>query len=371
VTRILWLTPFSPGPADSGARLRVAALARGLTGRGHQVDVVDLGASGTGARRLQYALGHPMDEVRPDRVGRAILAGTDWREVAAVVVTQPYLGRLLELVPQHVPVVLDAHNVEGDLRADLAALRGPVGRAVLTVDARRLRRVEEATLGRATVTVAVSAADAQALRALSPTADVRVVPSGADGNLQPVSPSATSMDVVMVGHLAYGPNVDAVLWTARSIWPRVVERVPGARLVVVGRSPARAVRAALDPLPHAELVADPPEVRPYYTSAAVAFVPLRLGSGTRLKVLEALALGVPVVSTAKGVEGLELAPGSALVAEGAAGLAAALVEVLEDPALRGRLAAAGLAQARGPLSWERAVDALEAVIGELARTAQR
>jgi polysaccharide biosynthesis protein PslH len=113
---------------------------------------------------------------------------------------------------------------------------------------------------------------------------------------------------VFVGLMRYHANVDGAVWFAHEIWPAIRNRFPGKILTIVGANPAPEV-LALSTQPQIEVTGTVPDVKPYYADAFAAIVPLRVGGGTRLKILEAMAAGVPVVSTAIGAEGLDVQPG--------------------------------------------------------------
>lgn len=171
-------------------------------------------------------------------------------------------------------------------------------------------------------------------------AEVAAAPVAASGPL-----------VLFVGSLAYGPNVDAVRWMAEEIVPRLRRLAPRAVVRVVGRGPGDDVRAWCAAA-GIELVADAPSLAPHHHAARVVLAPLRSGGGTRIKILESLAYGVPVVATAQAVEGLELDSGAGVaVAADADGLALALAALLRDPAeaaRRGAAARATWARRHGP-----------------------
>ncbi len=158
--------------------------------------------------------------------------------------------------------------------------------------------------------------------------------------LQPVDTGETN-DVVFTGALFWYPNVDAVIWFASRIWPLIRREVPVARFAIVGREPAAEVQI-LGGLSGVEVVPNVADVRPYLARAAVCVAPLRCGGGTRLKILEALASGRPVVSTSVGVAGLELIGGRDLcVVDDPPAFAAACVELLRNSDLRTSLGQAG------------------------------
>jgi glycosyltransferase involved in cell wall biosynthesis len=152
----------------------------------------------------------------------------------------------------------------------------------------------------------------------------------------------------------YFPNSEAAVFFANQIWPHVRERMAGAELTIVGANPGPGVRALGD-LPGVKVTGMVPDLRPYYRDALAAVVPLRTGGGTRLKILEAMAAGVPVVSTPLGAEGLGVSDGEhALLVEAGdgEGWAAALVGLAERPERRRQLTEEGLRLVKGRYDWE-------------------
>jgi glycosyltransferase involved in cell wall biosynthesis len=168
----------------------------------------------------------------------------------------------------------------------------------------------------------------------------------------------------------YPPNVDAVVWFCDAVLPRVQAAVPGASFDIVGRRPGPEV-AALARRPGVRVHADVPDVRPHLAAARAVVVPVRMGSGTRIKALEAMAAGRPVAGTSVGLAGLDLCDGvHALVADDPAGLAAAVVRLLtDDEAARG-LAARARAFVAERYAWSVVAGRfLEALLGPAASRA--
>jgi glycosyltransferase involved in cell wall biosynthesis len=219
------------------------------------------------------------------------------------------------------------------------------------------RRFEAAMAGAYDVVFVPSDADAAALdgRAV-------VIPNGVDPTRFRPTPLPASATIAFTGTLSWWPNVDGLTWFCRQVLPRIRDRVADARLDIVGRAPLPEVEA-LARLPGVAVHADVPSVVPWLEGARAAVVPVRIGSGTRLKALEAMAAGRPVAGTAVGMEGLGIDNGvHALVADDPAPLADAVVRLLTDEALASRIAAAGADHARHRFAWDavgrRFVDAL-------------
>src|SRR5262249_8608746 len=179
---------------------------------------------------------------------------------------------------------------------------------------------------------------------------------------------AGSRTILYLGSLDWRPNLDALTLLLDDIFPRVRARVPEARLAVVGRSPPEWLRQRVRSLPGVELHADVPDVRPYLAQSAVMAVPLRIGGGSRLKILEALAAGLPVVSTRIGAEGLALRPGQDYtLADTTQEMSSALVDCLVRPEEARRQAEEGRQTVSGRYDWASLADRLERV-GEKACT---
>ena len=231
-------------------------------------------------------------------------------------------------------------------------------RLLKQVDARRARRLERWAVDAYDATIAVSDDDARQLGT-----DI-VVPNGVDTDAIRPTPLPDRPALVFVGTLGFLPNVEGIRWFCEQVLPEVARAVPDVRLTVVGRDPVPEVRALASD--RVEVVASPPSVLPYVQQARVALVPIRIGSGTRLKALEAMAAGRPVVGTTIGLDGLGIVDGEhALVRDDAAGTAAAVTRLLQDDATAQRLVARGRAHVEQHYGWptigNRLVEHLEAV----------
>ncbi len=241
-------------------------------------------------------------------------------------------------------IVYDAHNVEHRIvqRQAQTSGHGPT-RIVLERESRRLEEYETRACTDSALVLAVSEVDAQALTALTGgRARVVPLPIAVDAAAVPaVSGPADDPVVLFVGGLDWPPNADAVEYFLREAWPRVRQAVPAARLHVVGRAEAR-LAARWGGTPGVTFTGRVDDVAPWFASSRVVVVPIRSGSGLRVKILDAFARQRPVVATRIGAEGLAVEHGqNILLADDPEALAREVTRVLTDKALAGRLARAG------------------------------
>lgn len=228
-----------------------------------------------------------------------------------VVLMQAHVGRFaVPFVEAGVPVILDQQNVESEISAEVARLAPTwMGRARARLDIWKWHSYERGLVGIVQRTVAVSELDATTFRRLVPSASVAVRPSGADlRSLEFVDHAMNRGDrLIMTGTLGYLPNLDAAQWMVDRILPRVRRTRPSARLTLVGASAPDSLRERGGGA--VEVVGRVPDVRPYLEGADLFVAPLRAGGGTRLKLLEAFAVGLPVVATTKASAGIAVRHG--------------------------------------------------------------
>jgi hypothetical protein len=232
-----------------------------------------------------------------------------------------------------VPVVLRAQNVESDLWAATASLTPGWKGRLIAREARRLARWEGEAVRRVTATLPLSEQDAARLRQLAGGGSIRVVRAP----FPELAPGSSTLPgdppVVLLASRGWLPNEDSVRWFLGEVWSAVRAEVPGAVLHVFGGEPEG------EGVVHHPPPADSAEA---FAPGSILAVPLRIGSGVRMKVLEAWARGVPVVGTSAAVSGLEVEDGrEALVADGAAGLARAVARLHREPGLAQRLVEEG------------------------------
>jgi glycosyltransferase involved in cell wall biosynthesis len=244
---------------------------------------------------------------------------------------------------------MDAHNVEAQVAERLAEVsRWPL-RGVLRWQAAAIARLEARTAQGVDAVLCCSELDAAAFRRAG-AREIHLVPNGVElrqlpGSLEPRD------TVAFVGSFDWRPNVDAAVVLAREIWPRLRQACPGLRLALIGRKPPSAVRALA--AGDIEVTGRVDDVAPWLLRSFATAMPLRAGSGTRLKVLEAAAARVPVVATRLATEGLPLVDGTHLLhAEAPEAFVEALLRLRRDPALAARLTEAAWKVAQ-EFDWRR------------------
>ena len=376
--RVLFVASQLPFPLTSGGRIRNYHLMKALAAT-YDVGLVAYGADGApglaelrglvgtlevvpgpapGGPQWQRALdaacafsSRPVVIARYDRpamrrrLERVRSQGYDATVYASLHMGSLWQGLGLEL--------LDTHNVQSVIWARLLAqTRGLVRRAVVWDQFRKMRRYEAALVARFGACLVTSETDGRYLRELNPVARVLTVPNGVDCEYYRCTDPGLPprRQVVFVGSLDWRPNADAVRELCVDIWPRVVAKVPDASLVIVGANPPPAIRAL--ETRSVSVVGQVDDVRPWIASSRVLVVPIRWGSGTRIKILEAMAMGRPVVSTTVGAEGIDAVAGEEiLIADDPAAFAEQVVAVLVDDALLGSIGQRGRRRVECRYDW--------------------
>jgi glycosyltransferase involved in cell wall biosynthesis len=258
-----------------------------------------------------------------------------------------------------------AHNVESLIwRRYTESEANPVKRWYVRQQWRKFERFEEWAYSAATRAVAVSPDDAKLMREEFGAARAEVVENGVDVEFFKPQRDAERdpARLLFLGSLDWRPNLDAVSLLLDDIFPKVRAKVLGASLALVGRRPPDWLRERAAKIPGVKVFADVPDVRPFLATCGMLVVPLRIGGGSRLKILEALATGTPVVSTRVGAEGLQLTPGRDLtVTETPDELADAVLEAIRHPDEAQETADNGRRRVLARYSWEPLANKLDAV----------
>jgi glycosyltransferase involved in cell wall biosynthesis len=263
-----------------------------------------------------------------------------------------------------VPKVVIAHNVESLIWQRYFEVEPkPVKRWYIKRQWHKFERFERRALAAASRVVAVSDQDARLIRGQFAVQRVDVVDNGIDRPyFEAVQANRDPRQILFLGGFDWRPNLDAVELLLEQVFPAVRAAEPSAHLCLVGRRPPETLVRRISTITGVDLHADVPDVRPYLAKSGVMVVPLRIGGGSRLKILEALATGLPVVSTSVGAEGLELVAGRHYVAaDDSEALARKLLACLRDPAPARAMAEQGRQRVLERYDWDHLADRLERV----------
>lgn len=391
--RILWIKSDFLHPTTRGGQIRTLEMLRHLH-RNHEVHYVafdDPGQPEGLARASEYSShAYPVPFRVPDKASlrfygdlarsvfsprplavdrfrsaemRRVLADlTARREFDSIVCD--FLTPAIN-VPDLSRCVLFQHNVESMIWERRAEHAGIPQKTYLETQARRMLRYEGDVCRSVQSVVAVSEADAREMERLYGLKNVGWVPTGvAVDDLRPVPGARThAADILFVGSMDWMPNIDAMQQFVSETLPAIRRSKPNCTLAIVGRKPPRAIRALAENDPLITVTGTVPDVRPYFWGATIFVVPLRVGGGTRLKIYEAMAAGVPVVSTTIGAEGLDVRHGETVrIADGPGEFAEQCLDLLDSRAARVRMAAAAFELVSTRFSWERVTEQFESLL---------
>ncbi len=402
--RILMLTGQLPYPPHAGGALRTYGLIDGLHQAGHTVDLltfVEPGHPNPASTPLAALCGQIVPVPAPRRGIRARLrdlvltgAADMARRFYAPAFVSALQAQLAETqydlvqmesleMAAYLPavkadqpgarIIYDSFNAEFDLqrlmytidRWNLSRLPGAI---YSFIQWRRLVRFEREICRQSDAVIAVSEADAQLFRELAPGVNVHVVPNGIYTREYTQAPQMLDLGpaaLLFTGTMNYRPNVDAILWFAENVLGEILKAVPESRLFVVGNRP----HDWLDSIrqrPEVQVTGYVQDVTPFLHSAAVYVAPLRMGSGTRLKLLQAMAAGCAIVSTRVGAQGLNAAHGrEILLADDADAFARATISLLRDPARRTQIGEAACTLVHDQYDWSVIVPRLLKVYQEM------
>jgi glycosyltransferase involved in cell wall biosynthesis len=387
--RILLLTLVVPNPPDSGPKIKTHYLLRYLAQR-HEVTLVSFvrsAAEAAAARELEglcravYSV--PIRRSRVRDIGYLLASFWSARPFLMLRDESRAMRRMLrDLLAREqfdlahadqlnmapfahatgLPVVLDQHNAVWTIFQRMAAQERGVRRLLLELEWRRLKHYEGRVCRASAAVMTVSEEDRAALEAAGAPQNMLIIPIAVDvAGIQPVQRLPNAQGILSMATMYWPPNIDGVLWFAREVLPLIRRDEPDAPFYIVGARPPDEVRAlTLDATVEVTGYVDDPT--PFLQSSALMIVPLRAGGGMRVKILEALARGIPVVSTSIGAEGIDVTAGEhLLVADEPADFAAAVVRLLRDRAFADQLATHGRRHALARYDWRAVCPAIEPV----------
>jgi polysaccharide biosynthesis protein PslH len=283
------------------------------------------------------------------------------RQVEALVRTEDFDSIVCDFLfpaanlPDLGATVLFQHNVEALIwKRQMDNAAGPAHRFYFRGQYDRMQRYEGQVCRGAKSVIAVSAADVHAMRSLYGVSRIAAVPTGVD--LDYFAPSARPVptaDLVFAGSMDWMPNIDGIQWFVEEVLPLIRKRRPDCSLVIAGRSPTADILRMAAKDSRIRVTGTVSDIRPYLWESAVSIVPLRIGGGTRLKIYEAMAAKIPVVSTNIGAEGLDIRNGDDIhIANSPVEFSERCLALLDDPGARSRMADIAFSIVASRYSWE-------------------
>lgn len=386
---LLMLTPSLPYPPHQGGALRNYGLIHGLHAAGHRITLLSFDSSNTDITTtplddlcIRVETVPPPSRSTLDRLRDLARGGHP--DLARRLTSDLFRQRLIDLLNEirfdlvqfeglemagYLPTVrqtqptarlsYDAHNAEYQLQRVIFEIdrsdprRWPAA-AYSLIQSQRIARFERHVCQQVDCVLAVSDEDAVALRPFRPDGRVAVIPNGIfseNYSGQQEQLDLGSCVLTFTGKMDYRPNVDAMLWFTADVFPLVLAQMPGAKLYIVGQKPHPRLERLRDQ-EHVALTGWVPDVYPFLSATQVYVAPLRMGSGTRLKILEAMAAGCAVAATSLAAAGLPPEARDAIrVADSANDMAEAVVALLRDPGLRQQLGATAQAVVQKYYDW--------------------
>jgi glycosyltransferase involved in cell wall biosynthesis len=397
--RLLFVSPRFLFPLNEGGKIRTVGMLRAMKKDGpfeitlispappdagqHAADIASAcdrffswAPTSTGKlTQVMGVLGSLPASTASDRstAGRAVVAAELAKKPDVVVADFPHSAVLLPARLEPASVMF-THNLEAEILERHAAVATGWRKQVWAREARKMDRFERRTLKRFDSVVAVSQRDEIALAKRYDLPVVRRIETGVDLEFHAYQPPRAEAKVaVFAGAMDSRSNIDGIEFLLRAVWPRVQAVRPDAQMLIAGRNPPPALVAeAADSGMNWRFTGSVADIRPYLHEGDVSLIPLRVGSGTRLKAFEAIASGLPVVSTTLGVEGLGLTPGEHfLAADTRDAFADAILALLADAPRRTAMAEAGRALLEARYSWSVIARQFEEICLEAVGAASR
>ncbi len=392
--KILWVCPTFLHPTTRGGQIRTLGMLRELH-RSHEIHFAALQRPEDGSEGVKrsaeycsrnYPIAHDPPIARSaayyTQAARSAFSGmplavSRWRSAALrrrveQLLKEQRFDRVVcdflaaaPNVPGIERAALFQHNVETIIWERLRDAAGsPLRQLAFRYEATRMLAYERSICRAAGHVIAVSELDADRMRTRFGVSRISAVPTGVDVDFFAPPPDCPSVaDLVFVGSMNWRPNIDGVSYFTQEIMPLILTRKPACRVAIVGRTPPPAITRLAEIHPNLSVTGSVPDIRPYLWGSKVCIVPLRIGGGTRLKIYEAMAARIPVVSTSVGAEGLPVSDGENIVlADEPRQFAEACLSLLEDSDKRRRLAAQAWDRVASHYSWGQAAECFARIL---------
>jgi glycosyltransferase involved in cell wall biosynthesis len=265
----------------------------------------------------------------------------------------PYAFNLKPIFP--FPSVVDAHNVEAMIwKRNRDQVSNPIKKAFFHLQYKKMKRFEKEAFPNFSRVIAVSATDQAMIRQWIPERRIDIIENGVDiSYFSPQNIPEKPYSLVFTGSMDWRPNIDATVSFLKTTYPLILSKAPRTTLTIAGRNPLPEMISTARKYPSVTLTGTISDIRPPIQKAQVFIVPIRIGGGSRLKILEAFAMKKAVVSTSIGAEGIDITPGkNILIADTPAEFSAAVLKLFQDPGLRLRLGKAGRDLVESKYRWK-------------------
>jgi polysaccharide biosynthesis protein PslH len=392
--RLLFVSPRFLFPMDQGGKIRSGNILRGLKNGAFEVTLASPAPAGDAgyAADLDAACDRFVSwpEAAPSRMRRAlalasrlpVAAATDRSAAGSAAVRQALAERpdvvVVDfphadvLMPSRIDAasVMFTHNVEAEIFERHVTRTTGLWRMVWADQSRKMARFEQDSLARYDTVIAVSVRDRDALAKRYRLPVVEAIDTGVDLDFFAMNPPDAAVDpgldggtIVFTATMSWAANVDGIHFLLDEVFPLLLRARPRIKAVIIGRDPPAALSEKIRQRGlNVELTGFVDDIRPYVGQANVYVIPLFVGSGTRIKAFEAMAMGRPVVSTALGVEGLDVTDGENFIrADDAAAFARSILMLIGDAPMRARIAGAARRLMEDRFSWSRVARQFEAI----------
>ena len=391
--KILWICPFFLHPTDRGAQIRTLGTLKELHKR-HNIHFAALNDPHNlegPQRSTEYSSRHfSIEHSAPNRRSIGIIpqlaasmvnpmpmavsryySAKFKREISRLIATEHYDSIVCDFLASAPnltdmgPCVLFQHNVETTIwQRHVAQSPSLLKRVFFQMQTKKMEAYEQKTCRTARHVIAVSEIDASRMRDMFGIGTVTSVSTGVDVEyFAPCGAAPSLSDIVFCGSMDWLPNVDAVEHFLSEVLPLIRQKLPEATFTIAGRSPDARVLKAVQGHTGVSVTGKVEDMRPYLWGSKISVVPIRIGGGTRLKIYECMAAGVPVVSTTVGAEGLRYKDAEDIVlADDASSFAEACIRLLLDDAARRTIAQNALARTQKEFSWEAVSREFESIL---------
>lgn len=377
--KILYLIPYSPANPVFGGALRIYHLLTHLC-KYHDVTVAGFSTPEEERELIKqfprlagktHFVNYPYSDKskRWSLIQSLFTTHSCWHQVTRSKPFQEKLDRLLaaesfDIIQSEFPVmamfrnnspaikIIDSHNVEYDNFKRMAKVKNPFKKLFYHLEAYKFYREETAVCRQQDALLVTSERDISIFNQTVPGVSKYLIPNGVDTNyFQPFKTQPVPHSMVFVGMMKYVPNYDGIAWFLDEIFPKILEKIPDATITIVGKNPPQSIlsRASQNII----VTGFVEDTRPYIEKSAVYVVPLRMGGGTRLKIMEALAVKKPMVTTSIGCEGIDVVNGeSLLIADKPDEFADKVIELFTNPKRAEDLTEKGYELVKNQYRWE-------------------